>query len=244
VIPRFFVPQAESAGTDVVLSDEEAAHLTRVLRLSAGERVRVFDGRGREWAAVVSDITRRQVKVRIDEAVAPAPESGVRIALAVAALKGDKMDEVVRDAVMLGVASISPLVTNRTEVRATQIQRGNRIARWQRIAVSSAKQCGRAVVPAVTAPLSLSEVLEQAPGTRIVLVEPNAGSSGLTPLQCVSKPDTVALLVGPEGGWTTTELKEAVAAGSMLVTLGAPTLRADRAPLVAVSALRAVWGDL
>ena len=100
----------------MALPDDEAAHLTRVLRLKRVEAVRVFDGRGREWDAEVEDVTKRGVTVRLGAAMVAAPEPRVSIALAVALLKGEKMDQVIRDAVMLGVTQVIPLLTARTEV--------------------------------------------------------------------------------------------------------------------------------
>lgn len=242
-MPRVLVPDLEAVDGAVVLPQEEAAHVTRVLRLTAGDPLRVFDGRGHEWHAVIDAVSRRQVTVRLGEPYVPAPESRLTITLATAVLKGDKMDDVVRDAVMLGIARLQPLVTERTDVMARAVQRGSRLDRWQRIAVASAKQCGRAVVPDISSPRSISDVFDSPPrGTRIVLVEP--GVAGQTSRLHEVPGDVAAeLVVGPEGGWTAAELAQAVAAGSMLVTLGRLTLRAERAPIIALSALRAAWDD-
>src|SRR2546426_11773221 len=105
---RFYVPDAHAPGDLVALPDEEADHLTRVLRLKAGDAVRVFNGRGHEFDAVVDQAGKSGVHVRVGRAAQPAPEPRVAITLAQAVLKGDKMDDVVRDATMLGVAEIQP----------------------------------------------------------------------------------------------------------------------------------------
>ena len=244
MLPRFFAPDAGQSPATVALPDEEAAHLARVLRLRAGDAVRVFDGQGREWQATVAEVRRGHASVRLGEAVAPAREPGVAITLAAAVLKADHMDDVIRDAVMLGVASIVPLLTGHGEVSAGTIERGGRVARWQRIAVASAKQCGRAVVPRVHDAKTLADALAPpASGRRLVLVEPSASGDAGVPLQQVPHATSVALFVGPEGGWTPDELRLAAESGGMLVTLGAQTLRAVSAPIVAISAIRAVWGD-
>lgn len=228
----------------VSLPADEAAHLTRVLRLTAGEAIRVFDGRGREWDGEVLSVARQGVTVRLGEAVTPAPESQIAITLAVAVLKGDKMDEVVRDAVMLGVTQIAPLVTEHTEVAPAAIARGGRVSRWQRIAASSAKQCGRAVVPAVIGTASLTDCLDAAStGLRLMLVEPGSDAAARA-LRDVAPAGSVTLFVGPEGGWSKTEVRTAATAGAIFITLGSQTLRADKAPLVAITAVRVLWGDL
>jgi 16S rRNA (uracil1498-N3)-methyltransferase len=242
VPPRFYAPGAD-AGRTTALPDEEAEHLTRVLRLKMGDAVRVFNGQGQEFDATVAKATKGDVLLAVGTAQAPsAAEARVAITLAQAVLKGDKMDDVVRDAVMMGVTAIQPLLTARTEVSLAVLQRGNRRERWQRIAVSSAKQCGRAVVPEILAPLALVAAPGTSPG--IMLVEPGAApdAMALSDLDLIT-PSETTLFVGPEGGWTPEEIAS-LSITSRLVTLRAPTLRADAAALVALAALFAVWKQL
>jgi 16S rRNA (uracil1498-N3)-methyltransferase len=252
VLPRFFVPGNHAPDHVIELPDDEAAHLTRVLRLSAGDAIRVFDGRGREWHAIVGETTKQRVAARIAHEVVPLAEPGVAITLGLAVLKGDKMDAVVRDAVMLGATAIQPVTTERTEVSAAVIARSGRVARWQRISVSSAKQCGRAVVPAVRNTIRFTEALAGAthiegegfsPAMPVVLlVEPQAGERARS-LRDLPRSEALFLLIGPEGGWTAGEVQQARAAGAMLVTLGTQVLRADAAPVVAMTAIRVAFGD-
>jgi 16S rRNA (uracil1498-N3)-methyltransferase len=144
---------------------------------------------------------------------------------------------------MLGVTSIIPMITARTEVAASTVARSGRIARWQRIAVSSAKQCSRAVVPEVCEPKGIRELVARPSAcTRIMLVEP-ASSANSRRLREVPEAKDVTLLVGPEGGWDPEEIQTAAGTGIILATLGQQTLRADAAPLVALTALRVLWGD-
>jgi 16S rRNA (uracil1498-N3)-methyltransferase len=216
-----------------------------VLRLGPGDPIRVFDGRGHEWDASVEEVSRGRASVRLGTPVDRVREAGVSITLAAAVLKADHMDAVVRDAVMLGAAAILPLLTEHTEVTARVIERGGRIARWRRIAIASAKQCGRAVVPPVHEAMPIADALTTPMGTaRIMLAEPAAGGAGTLSLSQVPRAPAAELFIGPEGGWTPGELQLAAASGCMLVTLGAHTLRAAAAPIVAMAALRAIWGDL
>src|SRR5262249_10010507 len=108
----------------VMLPRGEAEHLTRVLRVGVGDDVSVFDGRGHEWRARVVSVVRRDVRVQLVSRVEPAVEAGVALTLAQAVLKGEKMDDIVRDAVMLGVAAIQPLVTSRAETTVAPLSRG------------------------------------------------------------------------------------------------------------------------
>jgi 16S rRNA (uracil1498-N3)-methyltransferase len=225
----------------IELPQDEAAHLVRVLRLAVGDPIRVFNGRGDEWMATVEEAGKRRATARLTEPSTPAPEARVAITLAVAVLKGDNMDHIVRDAVMLGVTAVQPLVTARTEIARAAIERSDRISRWHRIAVSSAKQCGRAVVPDVRPVAQLDEVLRGMPPC-VMLVEPSIGIAAAT-LRDVPAFDRVTLLVGPEGGWTPQEVETAVASGTTLLTLGPRTLRAAAVPIVALTALRVHWED-
>ncbi len=243
---RFFAPGADRADVAVDLPDEEARHLTQILRLGAGDAVRVFDGRGREHAAVVTEAGRGGVRVRTRSTLPAPPEPGVRVTLGVALLKGRKVDAVVRDATMLGVHAVHPLLTTRTDVPARRFGAAA-VERWTRIAIASAKQCGRAFVPQIQPPVSLGRFLGDADaGLRMVLVEPAAANIALSPVRSLAaepRPASAVVAVGPEGGWTETELAQAARAGFRATTLGRRTLRAEAVPAVALSVLHFVWQD-
>lgn len=240
-VHRFYVPDLPHEGALVSLSEEEARHLTQVLRLELGDDVRVFDGRGREHLARVEVAARQRAEVRVGAVARAAPEVGVRLTLAAALLKGDKFDDVVRDATMLGVHVVCPLVTSRTEVPAARAGKVSRVERWRRVALNSAKQCGRAVVPDIGEAESLATALVHLPRPLIALAEPSltAGIGDLPP-----RPAAATVLVGPEGGWAVPEVQALRGAGAILFSLGGRTLRADAAPLVAVTALLWEWEAL
>ena len=243
--PRFYVPDLDATAARVPLPDDEAEHLVRVLRLGTGAEVEVFDGRGGLWRAEVVEAGKRSAAIRAIEPAIPAPEIGLPITLVISVLKADKMDDVVRDAVMLGAAGILPVVSERSEISLSAVEKSQRVARWQRIAVSSAKQCGRAVVPVVGAARSFAAYLgEPAIAVRLICVEPSGAGHGVRTVQAVTKPASAHVIVGPEGGWSPIEMSAALAAGALPVSLGGRTLRADAAPLVALSALLTTWGEL
>jgi 16S rRNA (uracil1498-N3)-methyltransferase len=244
VTARVFAPDAEASGQLLALSREEAAHVGRVLRLGRGAAVRVFDGRGAEWDATIAAVTASTVSVALGAAATPAAEPRVRYTLAMAVLKGDGTDDAVRDAVMMGVSRVRPVVSARADVRLGPAVR-DRQQRWQRIAVASAKQCGRAVVPAVEAAVAFETVVaDTTDPLRVLLVEPTQDAAG-TPqlLGALPAPASVTLAIGPEGGWTDDEVRVAGTAGWTAVRLGARTLRAAAMPLVALAACQAVWAD-
>lgn len=235
---RFFVPGLGNSGDAAPLPPDEAQHLLRVLRLGVGAPLRVFDGHGHEFDAVVESLTRRDVIVRLGSPASPAPEAGVRVTVAQALLKGDKFDDVVRDLTMLGVAAVQPIVTAHTDVR----QAGDaRVERWRRVAVSSAKQCGRAVVPEIHAPLDLTRAVDRLPAPLILLAEPGAGTTaGSLPATAL----TATLVCGPEGGWSSDELTRLRGAGAVAWRLGGRTIRADAIAPIALALLLHDWQAL
>jgi len=247
VVHRFFAPSLDPGDELVTLPREEGEHLTRVLRLGVGDTVAVFDGRGREFLGRVASAVRRDVSVQIVSPVPAVEEPQVALTLAQAVLKTDKMDEVVRDAVMLGASAIQPIVSKRTEITVAALMRGARVERWRRVALASVKQSRRAVLPEVRMPLTFETYLDDpAAALRIMLVEPGAPAhvESLSSIQTLPTPADAALLVGPEGGWTDQECAAAAARGIRVVTLGHRTLRADAVPVAAISVLQFLWGDL
>lgn len=241
---RFFAPTLDVGDETVVLPKDEAEHLRRVLRLGVGDLVSVFDGRGHEFAARVVVALPRETRVQLTTRIEPPAEATVAITIAQAVLKGDKMDEVVRDAVMLGATAIQPLVTKRTEVTVAALLRASRVERWRRVAVASVKQSQRAVVPDIRSPLSFESHLEEPiGGLQLMLVEPNAHAAvePISVLKRESPPADVSIWIGPEGGWDEHEWKSAHERGIRLISLGQRTLRADAVPVAIVSILSFLW---
>jgi 16S rRNA (uracil1498-N3)-methyltransferase len=224
-----------------VLDPDEAAHVTRVLRLGTGAEIDVVDGRGGTFHARIVEVSRGRVRVRVEGTASAAAEPGVRVTLVMSVIKGDRMDEVVRDATMMGVAAIQPVVATRSEVSVATVARAHRRERWQRIAVSAMKQCGRATLPPVHEPVTLERWLgsPEAAAPVLVLTEPAVGAGSR--FGSVPRSAAATLLVGPEGGWTPDEAAAFAAAGFQFVALGGRTLRADAVPLVAMAALFEAW---
>jgi 16S rRNA (uracil1498-N3)-methyltransferase len=241
---RFFAPSFDLGDETVVLPKDEAEHLRRVLRLGVGDTVSVFDGRGHEFLARVIVALPRETRVQLTTRVEPPPEATVPIRLVQAVLKGDKMDDVVRDAVMLGVSVIQPLVTKRTETTVAALLRASRIERWRRVAVASVKQSQRAVVPDIQTPLSFDNYLEEPlGGLQLMLVEPGAHAD-VEPMAALRRepiPSAASVWIGPEGGWDEGEWKGAHERGVRLISIGQRTLRADAVAVAMISILSFLW---
>jgi 16S rRNA (uracil1498-N3)-methyltransferase len=214
-----------------------------VLRLRPGAEIRVFDGRGSEFIAALETVTRRSVDARLLRAVAPRPESPLRLLLALSPLKGDLMELVIQKATELGVAEVHPVVTARTDAVARPALKGSRQERWEKVASGAAEQSGRAVVPRIVPTTTLDRFLERTGGgLKVLLLE----TPGLPPLaQATAEiPEVATLLLGPAGGWDPGEAVRIAATGFTEASLGPRILRAETAALAAVVIAQSLWGDL
>jgi 16S rRNA (uracil1498-N3)-methyltransferase len=244
MLPRFFAPALDPDRSDVVLPPEESHHLARVLRLGTRDEVSVFDGRGHEYRARIVDASRHAARLALMAPAAPAPESAVPIVLVQAILKSDSMDGVVRDATVLGVSTIVPVITAHLAASRRGLESGKVVDRWRRVALAAAKQCRRAVLPAVLSPEPFDRWLDRAAaGLRLMLTEPSAPIRPRLIREFLpgTRPEQIFVIAGPEGGWAGAEIDRAVSSGCAPVTLGGVTLRAELAPVVALSMTRVVF---
>lgn len=237
---RFHVPEA-APGARVVLPEHSAHHARDVLRLKEGAAVRLFDGLGAEFDAVLDAVSRKGVTAHITGRAEPRAESPLRVVLAVSPLRGDRMELVVQKATELGVAEIRPIITARTDAAARPALKGSRQERWDKVASGAAEQCGRAVVPLIAPTTMLGALLDEPFGGLKLLFLERSAPSALTTL---ARPAEVLMLVGPAGGWEEAEVERATAAGFVAAGLGPRILRAETAALAAVSAVQVLWGDL
>jgi 16S rRNA (uracil1498-N3)-methyltransferase len=242
MLPRFLVPYLDAQRPEVTLPPDEGHHLSRVLRMKPGDEVAIFDGRGQEFRARITSILREAVTVALQGPLAPLPSPSVMLTLVQSILKGEAMDEVVRDATMLGVAAIQPIVSERTTVKASTL--GRALERWHRIALASTKQCGRSRLPAIYEARSFQDWVKRPDGDAFILLEPSAivaETVRIRDLAVRPPPASATLVVGPEGGWTPDERDLAIRSGCRPLSIGRLILRADAVPLAATAALLALW---
>ena len=241
---RFFVqhplPRACEAGTIFTLAESVARHL-QVLRIATGESIILFDGGGGEILATVVGIGKRDATVTLDNFDAVERESPLQITLVQALATADKMDLIMQKAVELGVTCIAPIATARATLKLAGERAEKRIAHWQAIAVAACEQCGRNRVPLVREIQTLDQWLKNSFEGVSVLLHPDAEKSLLGSVDA-SRP--IALLIGPEGGFTDDEIARAVAQNVITVKFGPRVLRTETAGLAAIAALAARFGDL
>jgi len=230
---RLFVPPATLAHERLTITAADHRHLARVLRAQAGDTVTLFDGVGNEVEARITRVGRAETELLIGAASARSAPREPLLVLLTAVPRGPRMDLLVEKTCELGVSRIVPVLTERSVVRPDATRRG----RWQKIAREAARQCGRADVPDVDAPIALATALAapELPRRRLMAWEGQGG----TPLR--GRPDSgepTALLVGPEGGFTAAEVEAARHTGFDTVTLGHRILRVETAAMVAVALVR------
>lgn len=202
--------------------------------------MRLFDGRGNEFEAVVERVGRVGVDAHITRRATSRPESLLRLTLALSPLKGDLMELVIQKATELGVSSILPVITARTDAAARPALEGSRQDRWQKVASSAAEQCGRAVVPSIEPTIRLAS-LGRPEDLGVVL----AVRDGLPSLRGLATPTyAVTLLVGPAGGLEDAEIDLVRATGFTAASFGPRVLRAETAAVAAATAAQLLWGDL
>lgn len=227
---RFHVSPADVRQDRLFLRAEEAHHARRVLRLREGDTIVCFDGEGHAWTGEIAAFTRDGAEVKVLESLPPEPQQRPRVTLAQAVLKGERMDLVVQKATELGAARIVPVLAERCVggERASK-----REVRWRRIALEAAKQCERALVPAIDEPGPLASILTAPDGPLVVFVE--RSNETVTRLEILGSLAAVTVLVGPEGGWTERERKAMREAGAIEASLGPHVLRAETAAIAALA---------
>jgi 16S rRNA (uracil1498-N3)-methyltransferase len=239
-IPRIHTAQRLDPGASVELEAAPSQHVARALRMPVGGELVLFDGRGGEYTAVIAAVDRRRVTVTIGVHRQIERESPLPIHLGIAVSRGERMDWVVQKGTELGVSELSPLLTERTEVKLGQERAIRKLDHWQRIAVSACEQCGRNRLPRINPPQALAQWLHATEARCRYVLHHRAAASPAPG----GPPGSVALLVGPEGGLTDDEIATAEASGYRAIGLGPRILRTETAPLAALAILQARWGDM
>lgn len=239
-LSRIFTTQQLQHGALVVLEDEVAHYIGKVLRLRPGERVALFNGRDGEHLAQLTQVDKRTVTVQLLEVRACHADPQLRIHLGLGLSRGERMDYAVQKATEAGVSTITPLLTERCEVKLKGDRVDNRLQHLERIAISACEQSGRCAVPAVEPPVTLQSWLAL-PREGACFVLDHRGACGMTAL---TAPTDVTLLIGPEGGLSEAEVQAACAVGFQSVRLGPRVLRTETAPVIAIAMAQFLWGDL
>jgi 16S rRNA (uracil1498-N3)-methyltransferase len=237
-IPRIY--QNTPIEQSVQLSPEALRHVVNVLRLQAGAPVILFNGDNHEYHGELEIRDKRTAIVNIHNKLFVDRESSLKIHLAQGIARGEKMDFIIQKAVELGVHEITPLFTQRCNVKLDQERLIKRLAHWQGVAISAAEQCGRNQITHINTPLEFTAFIEREQlGQKFILSHRSQQD-----LKSIANTKICTLLVGPEGGFALDELKAAQTHHFIPIVLGPRILRTETAALVAVSVLQAQLGDL
>ncbi len=230
---RFAVDPEVVAGGRIVLPPAQAHHVADVLRMRPGERIVLFDGRGTDYHVELTVVAPGDVRgVVVERLAAAGAMRALRLILVQALPKGAKMDLIVRMGTEVGIDAFLPVLTLRSIASPAPL----RVERWRRIAAAAAAQSGRSAVPAVEPPRPLAEVWPLLSGSLCVMPwEEEQARSIAAALTAAPAAPSVALLIGPEGGWDAEEVQAARAQGAHVVSLGPLTLRAETAGIVAAA---------
>jgi 16S rRNA (uracil1498-N3)-methyltransferase len=239
-IPRIFHSKPLSIGDSQFLDDDAANHVGRVLRMTTGEALCLFNGDGSLYPATITSVGKKSVEVCINDQQDNPVESPLRIHLGQGISRGDRMDFVIQKAVELGVSAITPLFTERCGVKLDADRLQKRTEQWQKIAISACEQSGRSVVPVIHTALPLEKWLAQVDNCLKLTLDPWTDAT----IKSQDPKGAVRLVIGPEGGFSDAEVTLTQQAGFLPVRLGPRVLRTETAALTAISALQLQWGDL
>ncbi len=234
---RFFVDQPLSCG-EHQLSEALAHYMGRVLRLSAGALLQLFDGSGQEFLGELLEVGKKSARVRIDQVQAGQAESRLQVHLGQGLSRGERMDWAIQKACELGVAEITPLFTERCEVKLNDERQDKRLVHWRQVLISACEQCGRSQLPRLHAPMLLADWIKQVQADLKLVLHPVA-----QPLTEHQPPQRLAFLIGPEGGLSEAEVSLAQQADFQAARLGPRVLRTETAPVVALAVAQQLWGD-
>lgn len=243
---RFYIETGNINDKNPVITGQEAKHLKTVLRLGPGDIVELVDGRGTIARAQIKTITQDAATFVILDNLSPGSESWLHVTIAQGMLKDKKMDMLIRHLTELGICEWHPFFSSRSIPKPDAKRLSSRMERWDKIAKEALKQCGRTMLPVISRPVQLEELLEtsQEYDKKIAFWE-NATAPLATSNESTLKPvERVIVLIGPEGGFSTVEIDAAKAMGFISCSLGPRILRAETASLAAATLVQYVFGDL
>ena len=243
-IPRFYCEVSLHDRKTLCLKGQPAHHLMRVLRRNIDDPICLFDGHGGEYHATVKQTQRNSVELSIDSYSSDNHESPLQTHLGLALSKGERMDWAIQKCTELGINTITPLLTQRCDVKLHGERQERKIEHWQRVACSACEQCGRNRIPLIASAVRLTDWLNSIDVDLSLVCHSEGSPMTSAAVDNDSVPKTLALLVGPEGGLTNDEIQIAQRAGFHLTRFGPRTLRTETAPVAVLSIAQFLWGDL
>lgn len=244
-IPRLYIPQPLFEHTLLALEPAAAHHIAKVLRMKAGRSIRLFNGQANassglgEFSATLHSVDKKNVIVSVGEFISRNTESPLSVELGVCLIKNDRMDWLLQKATELGVTTITPLWSEYTDVKIPVDRLEKKFNHWQQVIINACEQSGRVAIPVLNAPQKIAEWSRSVQADKKYVLHPYVESAVLTSPSLKS----IAVLVGPEGGLSDEEVDLAKKHHFSGLALGQRILRAETAPLAALSILQYQHGD-
>ncbi|RYZ98585.1 MAG: 16S rRNA (uracil(1498)-N(3))-methyltransferase [Moraxellaceae bacterium] len=238
-IPRIYSLQPLIENSLVDLPEAQSHYLSKVLRMQNGRELIVFNGEGGEYSAEIVGISKKTVSVQLKKFSAENRQSHLQLELAIGISRGERMDWVLQKATELGVTKITPLITERTEVKLSGERADKKNQHWHQILISACEQSQRNLLPELSEPVLLENWLATCTAEYKFVLH-HRDSRGLP---AAIKTESVVLLIGPEGGLSEEEITLAIQENFLPLTLGPRVLRTETAPIAAISLVQYLWGD-
>lgn len=237
-MPRFYVNLILEEKQELTLPLAVVRHI-KVLRLYVNSEIALFNGDGNEYLATLMVLDKRLVKVWVHTKIIQTKLSKLEIKLAICLIANDKMDLVIQKAVELGVNEIIPIISERSkQIAADKVS--NRLLHWHNIIISSTEQCGRNILAKISEPLAFNQLLDMYSNIELKLIcSPQNTKSKLAKIM----PKSLLLLVGPEGGFTSSEVELAIMHSYQMMQLGQNILRAETAAIVGLSVVQTIYAN-
>ena len=243
-MPRFFIDE-KPKGEEIIITGEDAHHITKVLRMKIGEELVICDCQGNDYNCEIESLQKDAVCCKIIEITESVGEAKADVTLFMALPKGDKMDFIVQKAVELGAKKIVPYTAKRSVSRPDEKSMRKKCDRWRKIAKEAAMQSGRGIIPEVCNVLTHKDAVKQASEYQFALfLYENEQETGIKSVLSQKEISSAALMIGPEGGFDDSEVKLAIDANMQSVSLGKRILRCETAPLVALSIVMYESGNI
>lgn len=239
--PRLYIDFPIVSGESISLPKDKAHYISHVLRMSSGSSLKLFDNSGYEFNGLITTINKKGVDIEVKQKHKINNESPLEITLCLAVSRGQHMDYSVQKAVELGVYAIIPVISEFSNVKLQAERLQNKMSHWQNIIISAAEQCGRNRLPALSKPVSFSECLVLDTPKPLLMLLPGSKQSMSS---ITMKTKQLSLMIGPEGGFSENETKEAIEQETISVNMGPRILRAETAVVTALSNAQQLWGDL
>ncbi len=240
-VPRVFIDQKVVPGDSIFLSIDKTHHILHVLRLNVGDQVKLFNNSGFEFIAKIIEVKKKAIRVEVGESSQCENESPLEIALYLAVSRGPHMDFSIQKAVELGVKVIIPIISEFSNVKLTGNRVDNKITHWEKIIIGAAEQCGRNTLAELQSPMTFNESIHLDNNSKKLILHPGVGQ---TMSKINIKNSKLALMIGPEGGFSDEEFQKALDNNYIPVNLGPRILRTETAVVCSLSNAQQLWGDL